>query len=824
MDKLRTIKNRLSVSVDKLSPGRRGRSPNKRRSIVFGGDSSISSSNIISEASTSPGRPARRNRNRSVRPNSFDESDVDEVINSADNSFLSTSGDVLDSPLIEIDNPLFQIKSQIVPCLTEKNSDTDKSITPTKIDSGNESLVSEVMKEFQRRENNCDLEHSETKKESLNFAEGSMKKLEDKLDFIDNADGSDEAMVQKPVIVAKNEKTNLDVSSESMLLSSTSEKLLTKSSAENIVSGSSNLNAESMTSGYFSDSTSETSNITKPKIYATVFSTLSKIEDKPPSKKESIYSRLIKKKDPDKETSVKKTKEPLYARIKPKLKLDTGFKPIEPESSVTTSPVIKPEPIYSKVKPRTPVSPVTSPSSSICPIFSPGSPRSSFSPLHGNVEPIYSKVKPKSSTLPPITSHSYLPQIQSKTFPRDIPLESPRAKYPIYTQPLPALPSENEDDRSRPTKPSTQNYNCDKVTVRATEISPVRANVITISNPVYIPSPPSSRAALPEPLKLEGSLPSISSSTALTINGAIPEGTPPVSPPFRRAKASRSNLSSSSSEKLSLLSTMSMMLPVKAANTQKEKAKADNEMCNSSVTTSRDDLMRSESFLTINSDSDVCGRTLSRLVEELAVELETVSRRLGNQVCTDDDSKKQVLSKLLATYDIPKNLRRVPEVDEEEVLRSERYLLPISSANDLNDEHVDTFYGDVPNYSQDEFVIALDDENDPKYASLTREMRQQQRGVVDMSPGKVSRRSAQVYVNVINVLSALKVLVNSNSTKAAGVVQRMGSLARPYAKKVQTTVQTSVHSSVQDTTWIQRRIFHATVSFIKIYHNIRISL
>ncbi|KAK4296739.1 hypothetical protein Pmani_030788, partial [Petrolisthes manimaculis] len=115
----------------------------------------------------------------------------------------------------------------------------------------------------------------------------------------------------------------------------------------------------------------------------------------------------------------------------------------------------------------------------------------------------------------------------------------------------------------------------------------------------------------------------------------------------------------------------------------------------------------------------------------------------------------------------------------------------------VDEENAETVYADVPDYSQDEFVIALDDENDPRYASLTRTLREQKMGE---SPGRVSKRTAAVYANALNVVTALKVLINSKSTQAATVLNKMGTLARPYSNKVQ--------GSISDTTWIQRVIYH----------------
>lgn len=226
-------------------------------------------------------------------------------------------------------------------------------------------------------------------------------------------------------------------------------------------------------------------------------------------------------------------------------------------------------------------------------------------------------------------------------------------------------------------------------------------------------------------------------------------------------------------------------------------------------------LIASDSSLVENSDTESTGRAkLSHLVEELAQELEAVSRRIGNSSETNDESKKEILAKLLSTYDVPRNLRRVEEADEDAVLEAEQSLMPASvSLDELRyvDDNVDnaeTVYADVPDYSQDEFVIALDDENDPRYASLTRALRKEKCGE---SPGKVSRKTAAVYANAINVVSALKFLINSKSARAATVINKMGTLARPYAQRMHGTAQ-RVQGTISDTTWIQRVIYHKSVS------------
>ncbi|KAF2361166.1 hypothetical protein FHG87_008082, partial [Trinorchestia longiramus] len=473
MDKFRNFKNRLSVSVDKLSPHRRAISPIPSNRKSVGPDSqrervaSISTStDPISGVMPSPDVPLRRNRNRSVRPVSMDESDVEE----------STSSSLAPRPK----------------AATKTKLPAGEATTSSKLDPDTESLVLEVMKEVEKIGTITDGMKRKVKEiESFESEKvNSVKRLEENLEFIDSADAHCEQEEEtKSSSTIKDDRSATDIrdASEMSLQSTLSEKQL--STKDPSLSVSSTLHAESMTSGYFTDSTSEISNVCKPKVAPTVFSTLSNIEGKPQPKKESIYSKLLKKKEKDKEET--QPKEPLYARIKPKLKVDTGFKPIEPglsEGTTQVSPVVKPEPIYSKVKPRIPGSPVT-PSSPVSPIYS-GSPRSSFIPLSPTGEPTHSKVTPKSSTLPIVTTANETFEKGAKTLPKDMPMFSPREKYPIYNQPLPAVPSSNDDDiRGRQMKSVPATYRA-TVTVREKEISPVRANFVTIKNSTFVPSPP----------------------------------------------------------------------------------------------------------------------------------------------------------------------------------------------------------------------------------------------------------------------------------------------------------------------------------------------
>ncbi|XP_047499176.1 uncharacterized protein LOC125045783 isoform X1 [Penaeus chinensis] len=498
------------------------------------------------------------------------------------------------------------------------------------------------------------------------------------------------------------------------------------------------------------------------------------------TKKESIYSKIVKRKDT--------SKEPIYAKIKPKLTIETSFQPIEPSSSKSpttpSSAVVKPEPMYNVVKPLDPLAPVTprSPTSSAIP----GSPLGPFTVFGGGppssskkVEPIYTKIQPKesrSNTLPKEPIYSKIQRKESGTLPRDASDSKIKAKEPIYTQPLPLTPREEAMQKRESFFSESVSPDYGKVTVRAKEIASSRPAVITISNPGY--AAPTTSA---------------NPSTPATSSSSPAAPTSPTSP-------------------ISMLSCIPALTEETAASQTSKVKMVEKVECTPASASSLDSPgprhhVASESSLVESSDTESTGRAkLSKLVEELAQELEAVSQRVGISADTDDESKKEMLAKLLSAYDIPKNLRRVEEADEDAVRQAEEALVPTSVSMDElrfvddNEDNAETVYADIPDYSQDEFVIALDDENDPRYASLARKFRQQARS--SESPGKISRKTATVYANALNVVTALRVLINSKSARAASVINKMGTLARPYAHKVQGTIT--------DTTWIQRVIYHKT--------------
>lgn len=499
------------------------------------------------------------------------------------------------------------------------------------------------------------------------------------------------------------------------------------------------------------------------------------------TKKESIYSKIVKRKDT--------SKEPIYAKIKPKLTIETSFQPIEPSSSKSpttpSSAVVKPEPMYNVVKPLDPLAPVTarSPTSSAIP----GSPLGPFTVFGGGppssskkVEPVYTKIQPKesrSNTLPKEPIYSKIQRKEGGTLPRDASDGKIKAKEPIYTQPLPLTPREEAMQKRESFFSESVSPDYGKVTVRAKEIAASRPAVITISNPGY--AAPTTSA---------------NPSTPATSPSSPAAPTSPISP-------------------TSTLSCIPALTEETAASQTSKVKMVEKVECTPASASSLDSPgprhhVASESSLVESSDTESTGRAkLSKLVEELAQELEAVSQRVGISADTDDESKKEMLAKLLSAYDIPKNLRRVEEADEDAVRQAEEALVPTSVSMDElrfvddNEDNAETVYADIPDYSQDEFVIALDDENDPRYASLARKFRQQARA--SESPGKISRKTATVYANALNVVTALRVLINSKSARAASVINKMGTLARPYAHKVQGTIT--------DTTWIQRVIYHKTV-------------
>lgn len=499
------------------------------------------------------------------------------------------------------------------------------------------------------------------------------------------------------------------------------------------------------------------------------------------TKKESIYSKIVRRKDT--------SKEPIYAKIKPKLTIETSFQPIEPSSSKSpttpSSAVIKPEPMYNVVKPLDPLAPVTprSPTSSAIP----GSPLGPFTVFGGGppsssmrVEPVYTKIQPKesrSNTLPKEPVYSKVQRKEGGTLPRDASESKIKSKEPIYTQPLPLTPREEALQKRESFFSESVSPDYGKVTVRAKEIAASRPAVITISNPGY--AAPTTSANPPS---------------------ATTSPSSPVSPTSPTSPTSTLSRISTKTEESALNQTSKVKIVEKVECTPASATSLDSSGARHHVA--------SESSLVESSDTESTGRAkLSKLVEELAQELEAVSQRIGVSTDTDDESKKEMLAKLLSTYDIPKNLRRVEEADEDAVRLAEEALVPTSVSMDElrfvddNEDNAETVYADIPDYSQDEFVIALDDENDPRYASLARKFREQARA--SESPGKISRKTATVYANALNVVTALRILINSKSARAASVINKMGTLARPYAHRVQGTIT--------DTTWIQRVIYHKTV-------------
>lgn len=523
------------------------------------------------------------------------------------------------------------------------------------------------------------------------------------------------------------------------------------------------------------------------------------------TKKESIYSKIVKRKDA--------SKEPIYAKIKPKLTIETSFQPIEPSSSKSpttpSSAVVKPEPMYNVVKPLDPLAPVTarSPTSSAIP----GSPLGPFTVFGGGpissvkkVEPIYTKIQPKesrSNTLPKEPIYSKIQRKEGGTLPRDASDSKVKAKEPIYTQPLPLTPREEAMQKRESFFSESVSPDYGKVTVRAKEIAASRPAVITISNPGYAAPTTSANPSSPTTSSSSAAVPT--SPTSPSSPAAPTSPTSPSSPPALTSQTSPT----------ATLSRISTHTEESAASQTSKVKMVEKVECAPASASSLDSPgprphVASESSLVESSDTESTGRAkLSKLVEELAQELEAVSQRVGISADTDDESKKEMLAKLLSAYDIPKNLRRVEEADEDAVRQAEEALVPTSVSMDElrfvddNEDNAETVYADIPDYSQDEFVIALDDENDPRYASLARKFRQQARA--SESPGKISRKTATVYANALNVVTALRVLINSKSARAASVINKMGTLARPYAHKVQGTIS--------DTTWIQRVIYHKTV-------------
>ncbi|KAG7169621.1 proteoglycan 4-like [Homarus americanus] len=889
MDKLRNIKHRLSMSVDKLSPSRRSKSQ-QRKSVPLGStpcsDGDIPDSVRTSRADSRPTSAAEVIITSGSRPNSYCEPDADE----------STSGEWLDAiGAASLPDPVDDIKESEEVASSPSPIVEDKPLkrpTSSSVEGGG-SLMSEVMKEVEKITDITETLKTKRQKVETEAADEVTVSVSDKKALLDvSTDGESQEPSEQVVNICDEtlpvtEVTHRQTAGRGIVHRKAME------STSTTLSVSSTCRAESLTSGYFSDSdvtlsdvrcdsgylksaftsvasenteqsksaftsvpseitehksaftlvksettggsisacTSGTSDdqdqgqsaftsimsgqqttssaftaITPEKTESTVASAETTEETSETStaasttstttttqksktgvtKKESIYSRIMRKKD--------SSKEPIYAKIKPKLTIETSFQPIEPNTAKNTSQVgsagvVKPEPIYSVVKPRDPGAPLV-PLSPVSAPITPGSPfalvGTGAPALPKKVEPIYSKIQPKdsrSNTLPREPIYSKVRK-ESGTLPRDPSHSKAKSKEPIYTKPLPLTPKE-EAERKRDSFYSQTSTSSDygKVTVRVGEITPSRPAVITINNPGY-----AAPSGLPSPIS-----PSSPTSPSSPLTSSAPiwptvNNTPAVSPP----KHSGKTVSLSPTTQVKVVERIECAPPSKSLEETPEPRP----------------LVASDSSLIESSDTESTGRNkLSQLVEELALELEAVSRRIGANAEIDDDCKKEVLAKLLSTYDIPKNLRRVEEADEDAVLEAEQALVPGSISMDElryvddNEDNAETVYADVPDYSQDEFVIALDDENDPRYASLTRKFRENKSW--GDSPGRISRKTANVYANALNVVTALRVLINSKSTRAATVINKMGTLARPYAQRVQGTIS--------DTTWIQRVIYHKSV-------------
>ncbi|XP_066964594.1 uncharacterized protein Nost isoform X8 [Macrobrachium rosenbergii] len=927
MDKIRNFKHRLSMSVDKLSTSRRSKSQ-QRKSMPLG-NAPFSESDIpgtLRLDKTPSSRPTSATEFSLApgsRPSSYCEADtldsacldwVDGAVGEAaacaapETADLDTTQDTITKEITEMesgDTHAEPREATLAPTLGDKQLKS----TPTNV--GSTSLMDEVMKEVEKITDITD----DVRSKRLKKGDENVVNVSDKLPLLDTSDESE----RHP-----HDSSLLNTSDETLVLSAdetpidTSKVVLRKAveSSSTTLSIASTCRAESLTSGYFSDSdimlsekgdnskstftsllsetaekrrsafipvtpehkethrfsfpavpmegksetvqavvahpgevvitASSTSSsfmsssvgqqinevsakasteVTSSKVTTSITTSENtmvgpqvpnKEETKAAtvSKRESIYSRIIKKKDP--------SKEPIYAKVKPKLSIETSFQPIEPsaaKANSSTSGVVKPEPKYTTLNPRDPHAPFvpqspTSPPSHLLQGFpfasTPTSPTSPdpldqvipvskygtlgpFSNLRSNAD--YSQTKDtKCNTLPKEPIYSKVRKLAglSSKDSKEPTYSKIKPKEPIYAKPLPLTPREEAMQKRESfitgcapvvTTIGASSTDCyGKVTVRASEISqtqPSRPAVITINNPGYA-----------APTGIDGASPLSPSS--------------PISPVSPSTLVWPSASSKSTMPTLSSVTSKSVTQTTEIQETDKL-----GELPQLVESPEPRPLVASETSLVESSDTESTGRAkLSQLVEELAQELEAVSRRIGSSTATSDESKKEVLAKLLSTYDIPKNLRRVEEADETDVLEAEKALVPTSISMDElryvddNEDNAETIYADIPDYSQDEFVIALDDENDPKYASLTRELRHHKKSGGSDSPGRVSRRTANVYANAINVVSALKVLINSKSTRAAAVLSKMSTLARPYTQKVQGTIS--------DTTWIQRVIYHKT--------------
>ena len=854
MDKLRNIKNRLSVSVDKLSPSRRSKSQQRQSEPlgnVLSSEGDIPGSVRISRADDRPSSAIEitTSAGSRSRPSSYCEVDMDESLSEE----CLRVEDIACAVTYSKTSPKKEVKASSSLGVDHKPL---KRSTPT---IQGDSLMSEVMKEVEKlSEQSESVEVKRPKKEvgsvdkGTSSVDGTQQEAKAKAEddrpmlYDPGLSKSEETLVAVEEVGQRDEngRTNQDgtfdapsacrtesltsgyfsdsdftlsdgrcdsgclksplrISENSEHNKSAFTSVMSESHSKSAFSGLKRDTNECIQSSSSTESKSKTpscstfANVASNKQTTTTHTTATYVEEgkpsepgatsavadkKTPTKKESLYSRIMRKKDPTKEPIYSKkttskeplysakgiSKEPIYAKIKPKLTAETSFQPIEPSTGKNTwhdngrSDVVKPEPVYSSA------------GASVAGISSsPSGPTAASVPMEVKApfpnkkeDPLYSKVKlreTRSNTLPREPVYSTVKK-NSGSLPKE--LSQSKVKEHIYNTPLPLTPREEALLR-RESFYNHASSDYGKVTVRVGEIAPSIPSIITINNPGY--AAPTVASATSSSPPLTSCTESPSSSTTTTI----------------------------SSPKIN---------PDPSTNTLLREIEEKTE-CVPESTASQPSIQREDSCIENNTDS--ADRTkLTQLVEELAHELEAVGLQLDSTAATDYKSKKEVLAKLLATYDVPRNLRRVEEMDEDAALEAEQALVPTSVSMDElryvddNEDNAETVYADVPDYSQDEFMIALDDENDPRYASLTRALRQQKAG--GESPGKVSKRSATVYTNALNVVTALRVLINSKSTRAASVINKMGTLARPYTQRM--------HGTITDTSWIQRVIYHKSVS------------
>ncbi|XP_063872604.1 uncharacterized protein LOC135107005 isoform X3 [Scylla paramamosain] len=863
MDRLRNIKNRLSVSVDKLSPSRRSKSQQRQGEHL--GNVPASTGDIPGSIKTSrvEDRPSSAfevtaSAGSSSRPTSYCEVDLDETLSeewlpvedlagavagsktSPENEVEASPGLTVDpvplkrsTPTIHGDSLMSEVMKEVekISELSEgmkvepKNAAESVDKSATSVDGTQKGVETKAEDD---RPTPCNPGRSKSEETLVAAEEVSLREEGEKTSPGDTFDSPAACRTESLTsgYFSDSDVTLSDGKCDSGLLKS---PLRISENAENNKSAFTSVIPESHTKSAFSslkrdtseyihtstpiESKTETSicstvtNVASVSRTTTTYPAAGHVEQAEPSqvaatavveekktKKESLYSRIMRKKDPSKEPTYSKkstskepiyskksaTKEPIYARIKPKLTAETSFQPIEPSTGKNTchdkggSDVVKPEPVYSPAG----VSVAGVPSY-------PSGPTAAFVPIEPKVlspdkkvDPAYSQVKPRefrSNTLPREPVYSTVKK-NSGSLPKE--LTPGKVKEHIYNTPLPLTPREEALLR-RESFYSHASPDYGKVTVRVGEITPSVPAIITISNPGY--AAPAVAAATASSPPLASCPESPASSTTAAVSS--PETNPD---------------------------------PVPSTSTLQSETKEKSE-CVPKPPASQPSIQREDSFIESNTESADRSK-LSQLVEELAQELEAVSHHLHPAEAADYKSKKEVLAKLLATYDVPKNLRRVEEVDEDAALEAEQALVPSGVSMDElryvddNEDNAETVYADVPDYSQDEFVIALDDENDPRYASLTRALRHHKAG--GESPGKVSKRSATVYANALNVVTALRVLINSKSTRAASVINKMGTLARPYAHRMQ--------ESITDTSWIQRVIFHKSPRPRRVFKAVRL--